>query len=47
MQAGLASRRLSFREIFTAEEVVRIFVVVRILVVFSRGRAGERLRLAA
>jgi len=47
MQAGLASRRLSFREIFTAVEVVRYFVVVGMVVVFSRGGAGERLRLAA
>ncbi len=47
MQAGLATKRLSFREIFTALEVVRVFVVVGIVVVFSRGRAGDRLRLAA
>jgi IS1 family transposase len=47
MQAGLASRRLSFREIFTAVEVVRFFVVVGTVVVFDRGRVGERLRLAA
>ncbi len=47
MQAGLASRRLSFREVFTAVEVVRIFVVVGMVVVFRRGRAGDRLRQAA
>ena len=45
MQAGLASRRLSFRQIFTAVEVVRFFVVVGIVVVFGRGRVEDRLRL--
>ncbi len=47
MQAGLVTKRLSFREIFTAVEVVRFFVVVGTVVVFDRGRVGERLRLAA
>jgi hypothetical protein len=47
MQAGLASRRLSFREVFTAVEVVRYFVAVGMVVVFSRGRVGDRLCLAA
>ena len=47
MQAGLATKRLSFREIFTAVEVVRYFVVVGMGVVFSRGRVEDRFRLAA
>jgi hypothetical protein len=38
MQAGLATRHLSFREIFTAAEVVRFLVVVGMMVVCSRGR---------
>ncbi len=47
MQAGLANRRLSFREIFTAVEVVRFFVVVGMVVILNRGRAGDRLRQVA
>ncbi len=47
MQAGLVNRRLSFREIFTAVEVVRHFLVVGVVVVLRRGREEDRLRLAA
>jgi hypothetical protein len=47
MQAGLATRQLSFREIFMAVEVVRLFFAVGMVVKFNRGRAGDRLRLAA
>jgi len=47
MQASLATRQLSFREIFTAVAVVKLFVGVGMVVVFSRGRAGDRLRQVA
>jgi hypothetical protein len=47
MQAGLVSRQLSFREIFMAVEVVRLFFVIGMVIAFNRGRAGDRLRLEA
>ncbi len=47
MLAGLATRQLSFREIFTAVEVVRLIVVVGVVVVLRGSRIGDRLRLAA
>ena len=47
MQAGLATRQLSFREIFTAVEVVRVLFVVVVLVVLNRDFEGKRLRRAA
>ncbi len=47
MQAGLASRRLSLREIFTVVEVVRFFIVIGVVVVFSRRRFGDRFRQVA
>jgi len=43
----LSSRRLSFQEIFTAVEVVRFFIAVGMVVILNRGRAGNRIRLAA
>jgi IS1 family transposase len=47
MQAGLASRQLSFREIFMAVSAMRVLFVVVGLVVLSRNCEGKRLRLAA
>ncbi len=47
MQAGLAGRQLSFREIFMAVTVARVLFVVVGLVVLSRNCEGNRLRLAA
>jgi hypothetical protein len=47
MQAGLATRQLSFREIFMAVKVVRFFFAVGMVVILNRGRVGNRLRLAA
>jgi transposase-like protein/IS1 family transposase len=46
MQAGLVSRRLSFREIFMAVAAVRVLFVVVVLVVLSRSFGRKRLRLA-
>jgi hypothetical protein len=41
MQAGLAFRQLSFREIFTAVDVVRFFVVIGIVVYSGEGGQGS------
>jgi hypothetical protein len=46
MQAGLVSKRLSFREVFVAEPGRILFVVVFIDVTLDAGRVREQ-RLAA
>ncbi len=47
MQTDLATRQLSFREIFMAVEVVRLSVAIGMVVVFSQGRVEDQFRLAA
>jgi hypothetical protein len=47
MQAGVASRQLSFREIFMAVAGVRVLFIVVGLLVLCRNSEGKRLRLAA
>jgi len=47
MHAGLVTRQRTLREIYTAMEVVRLFVVVGAVVVLRRNRGGGQLRIAA